>query len=580
MPSYTDFTNQRRIAAELLAYVVWKQFPNVLLAGGGVTKLGFFYDFIFEQNPPSDFLSFIEMHLKTLIKEDLPIRFAGMMRENAESFFEHHHQPVLAHLARAQELNVIDLMQMGAFSGVCPVLPIESTSQVGHVKLFDVQHKEIELDQEICTVIRLVGTAFPYFTELKQFSKQYDQYLKKKDHRLLGKELNLFSQNSHLGDMEWIWHPKGQCLRNLLQNWAQSQEIFSNYQYVATPLVIKNSKRKKPDPSIFTLSVEEEAYELSPSRLVQHLVLLQSLIQSQDVLPMRLVEYGMVYRSQPKSELFGLLCADSALADQRTIICPKKLLIKELISSLLFIEQIIRIFGFEACWYLVTSPRKSAKDRVEKEAVEWLEQAVQQSSLFYPFQSEKIEEEQLVGPRLELRIVDELQREWSTATLAIVVHERKALDLLKGRYQNEDDSKTPVVLSQSLWGSVDRFLALLIERSEGVLPAWLAPEQVRFLAISEKVHSFVKEAAERCQQRGIRVKLDLRDVKLSQKVHDVRKEKVPYVVIVGEQELKKKHLTVQNIKRPDKSQVLELDAFISLVLKEASSPVLKPAINL
>ncbi len=479
MSSYSDLTIKRRAAAELLAYVVCKQFPNVLLVGGGVTKLGFYYDFIFEQNLPGDCLNFFEMHLKTLIKEDLPIRFATMMRENAQSFFNHHQQPILAEAAMDRELNVIDLMQVEAFSGICPVLPIESTSQAGHVKLFDVQHSENRFNDEIYTVTRLIGTAFDYFSELKRFSKRYDQYLKKRDHRLLGKELNLFSQNSLLGEIEWIWHPKGQILRNLLQNWVESQSLFFDYQSVATPLVIKSMKRKR-DPSAFTLSIDDDSYQLSPSRLFQHLVFLQSSIEAGERLPVRLVEYGMIYHSHPKNELFGLLCADSVWSDQRTIVCSKELLIKDLISSLLFIEQIIKIFGFEARWYLVTSVGKKAKDRAEREAVEWLEQALQQHSLFYSLQSEKVEEEQLVGPRLELRIIDELQREWTCSKIAIVVHERKVLDFLRHQDQNKDDSNRLVVISQSLWGSLDRFVALLIEHCEGVLPLWLAPSKCVF----------------------------------------------------------------------------------------------------
>jgi threonyl-tRNA synthetase len=579
MPSSTNLTMMRRFSAELLAYVVTKQFPNVMLAGGGTTKIGFYYDFVFEQKLPVDFLSFIEMHLKTLIKEDLPIRFANMMRENAESFFLHHHQPILADIALEQELNVIDLLQLNDFSGICPAIPVESTNQAGHVKLFDMQTMEMEYSQETYPITRIIGTSFAYFADLKRFSKQYEYYLKKRDHRLLGKELNLFSQNNLISEIEWNWHPKGLCLRNLLQNWVESQSRFFNYESIATPSLIKKTHKKKSRFSGYTVEIDEGSYELSSSRLSQHLALFNTFIQSKELLPVRLIEYGTEFRVYPKAELFGLLCADSVWTDQRTIACSRELLIKELISSLHFIEQIIRMFGFEAHWCLVTSIRKSAKDRAEKEAVEWLEKAVQQSSLFYPFQAERFEEEELIGPRLELRIIDDLQREWACSTVAIVVHERKALDFLKHQGQNENDFKNLVMISKSLWGSLDRLIALLIERHEGELPTWLAPEQVRFLAISEKGHPFVKEIAKRCQLQGIRVKLDLRDVKLGQKIHDVRKEKVPYTVIVGEQEIKRNQLTVQSIKRPEKSEVLDLDDFIELILRETNSPSLSIEIN-
>lgn len=552
---------KRRVAAELLGYAVWKLFPNVLLAGGNATNLGFYYDFIFEQPLLDSALSLIEVNLRTLLKEDKPLRYANMMRENAQSFFIHHHQPYLAEKAEEDEQNIIELLQIEDYTGICPVSDIQSTNEIGAIKLLHVQ-KELE-------ITRIIGTAFPSPQELKKFTKQYDYYLKKKDHRLLGKELNLFSQPEQ--SIEWLWHPKGQLLRQILQDWVSSGQ---EAQQVTTPLI--NKIPVKSQFKYFLIDLEEDIYAFASLSIRQHIRLLSLQCRSQETLPVRLVEYGPIYQNWPKSELDGLFCAYSAWSDRMTICCQKEQVIKELISCLHFIEQIIKIFGFEAHWYIITSLRKSAKEKAEKEAIEWLTEAIQESSISYSFHNERVEEEQLEGPRLELRLIDELQREWPGATVTIVVHERKALDLLKDQIQNgEGSDRSPVVITQSVWGSLDRFIALLVERCEGILPLWLAPEQVRFLAIGEAAHCFVEEAAEQSRSRGIRVKVDKRSIKLSEKVHDARLEKVPYLVVVGEQEVRKNHLTVQSLRGSDRSQVLKLDEFLDLILQEAKCPVFK-----
>ncbi|MFI5344074.1 MAG: His/Gly/Thr/Pro-type tRNA ligase C-terminal domain-containing protein, partial [Chlamydiales bacterium] len=411
-------------------------------------------------------------------------------------------------------------------------------------------------------------TAFPTSFELKQFTKKYDHYLKKQDHRLLGRELDLFSQVEQLGELEWVWHPKGQCLRSLLQNWVEDQRKDLNAQAVSTPLMIRRSKKQKLNANQFNFFTDEGSYALSSSRLMQHAYLISLQCDVNDSHPIRLIEYGMIYKSQPPEELFGLLSATAALSDQMTVYCQKRQMIKELTSSLLFFEKIIRIFGFEACWYLIASPRKSAKERAEREAVEWLENAVQQSSLFYPFQSERVEEEQLEGPRLEMRIVDGLQREWPGATLQIIVHQDEALGFLQ-------NCPHRLLIAQSVWGSLDRFVALLIERCEGEIPFWLAPEQVRVLVIGKSSQDYAEEVAEKCQQIGIRVKTDRRDVKLSEKVYEARRERIPYLVIIGEQEVKKDYLTLQSVQRPGKSDVLRLDDFLKQLEKERQCPELK-----
>lgn len=577
MLSLSESFIKRRIAAELLAYTVWKIFPNVTLAGGGVHSLGFFYDFIFEQPLLEDSLALIEVGLRTLLKEDLPLRFASMMRENAQAYFSHHQHPLLAEKAGEEELNIIEVLQLEKFSGLCPSLEVQSTGEIGYIKLLDVQSEQIELGEESYLVTRLLGNAFLNPYDLKKFSKEYAIYKKKGNHQLLGKELNLFSQSEQLGQLEWIWHPKGEQLRTLLKNWIEPRLSELAAAFVSSPLIIKEARRKnKTSPLTFHLG--EEHYQFASSPLLSHSYLLNAQWRAQEVLPLKVIEYFKEYKFPSDAEVCGLLCGYSYLKDQMTICCQEQHTIKQLISSLLFIEQIIRIFSFEAHWYLITSPKKSGKGKIEKAAIEKLVQAAQ--GAFYPLQSETLEEEEIEGPRLELRIVDRLGRQWPCSTLSVIMHERQALDLFK--VQDRGEAKAPVLITQSVWGSLERFIALLLEHYEGNLPAWLAPEQVRFLTITPKACSYAQEVAALVEKQGVRVKVDKRDVKLDEKVHTAQKEKVPYIVIIGENEVNKKNLTVKKNQQSDKRQKpsVTLDEFLVEVLNEVSCPILKSEINL
>ncbi len=574
MHSPTSSLDSKRITAELLAYATSRLFPNVIFLGGGINKIGFYYDFIFSQTLPTDAMSLIEVELRKNLKEDQSIRFAHMMRENAQNYFMHHKQPFLADKAAAETVNVLELFQMGSFLGICPAFDITSTGELTpHVKLLELQKKEIKVDGHLYNTVRILGNCFDNPQELKVFSKNYERHRKKANHIELGKELHLFVQNEQVSEIELLWLPKGEQLKHILQNWIQPYFNANNAQFVTTPSLIKSTKRKCAS-SLFSLIFQEQGYRLGSSRLNAHSQILKSQYKAKQNLPLRVTEYSQSYHNQAAGDLDGILCNYSSYGDQTTLCCRKDKLHKEIISFLLFIEQITKIFSFEAQWCLVTSLKKSAKAKAEKEAIEKLLEAVQSCS--FPLEDERFEEEEIDGPRLELRISDKLKRAWPCSTLTIVVHELKNLDFFNDEVKNEDNSSQSFSLvTQSVWGSLDRFVALLLEHYEGHLPNWLAPEQARVLVLGKNAQSFAKECIKMCQEKGIRITADLRDVKLSEKVHDAGKEKIPVSVVIGENEVNKKLLTVQEVQKSGKSQVLTLDQFLDKYLLETKSPILK-----
>lgn len=567
----SELVPMRYLAAQLLAYTVYRMLPNVLLAGGGVNSLGFYYDFIFEQPLTDNMLELIEVKLRTLIKSDEEIRCISMMRENAESLFEHHHQPFLAQRASEEDSNIIDLVQIEDFYAICPAISLTSTLEAGQIKLLDVQ-SFIQWDgEEEVSITRVFGTTQKTSRDLKNFLKNHDQFLKKKDHRKLGPKLNLFSFSERVGSLGVFWHPKGIKLREVLQNWLDEQQPWKHYP-VSTPAVIRKDflsldfglKNSGLAPFIF----DEDEYQLFSTPLPQHIEFLKTAHISGQDLPWRLSEYAPVYQQIPESQRWGLLSSCSYLTDLTTIVCTREQVLAELISSLLFIEQIIRIFVFEAHWVLVASRQKTPKARQEQEAIRLLTQAVQLNPLFYPF-SLQIEEEEEggEGPRLELRVNDVLGREWPTALLGVVVHPSEVKELSAGQGL--------VVLTRRIWGSLDRMVALLIERYEGVLPLWLAPEQVRIMAIGVGNRAYAKQIAEKMRQKGLRVGLDLRDAKLGEKVHEAERENIPYLVLVGDQERAKGGMSVRTASKPGYNQFVEIETFLDKLYYESLSPTLE-----
>jgi threonyl-tRNA synthetase len=564
-----DLISQRLLAAQLLGLVVWQLFPDITLAGGGINSLGFYYDFILEQPLTETMLELIEVHLHRFIKEEHPVRFISMMRENAQSLFEHYHHILLAQQVGEQNSNILELVQVEDFYGLCPQLSLVSTLEVGYVKLLDSQEFMQEINGEEIRITRLIGTSQQSARDLKSFIKQYELFLKKRDHRSLGPRLKLFSFSESMGVLGVQWHFKGLRLRRLLQDWLDRQ-LPENEKQISTPVAVRQNFLMPDSFALNPFIFEGQEYRLRSSPLRQHLEFLQNFPKDLEELPWRITEYASVYRQYPESQWWGLFCTCAYLMDHTTICCTKEQVASELISSLHFIEQIITIFGFEAQWYLIAFRQKSLKARREQKSIGWLRQAIQASPRSYSFFPELQEEEEGESPRLELRVRDAVGREWPASTLGIVQQRQEATSL---SVQQVKEQPQLVVLARQIWGSLDRFIALLVERYEGALPLWLVPEQVRVIAIGEANQAYARQVSQRLQQKGLRVGLDVRQAKLSIKVHEAEKENVPYLILLGEQERIKQKISIRVAGKGDHNQSVDLETFLNKLYQESLSPM-------
>lgn len=547
--------SQRGLVAELLACAVWRLFPNVQLIGGGANSLGFFYDFFFEQPIAEEMLEVIEAELHRLIREGNLIHFRSMMRENARNFLKHHHQLLLADQLISEGSNIVELIEIGNFYDLSPSFSFSSTLEGGAVKLLDY----LEIGERKG---RIVGICQPTPKELKSFLKTYGQFLKKKDHRLLGPALNLFDFSSSTGCLGLIWHPKGITLCDILREWIMS-ELPEGYRQISTPLVVRedflsSAVRSPSSAQVFEPFVFEGVnYRLRHSPIQQHLDYLNKFFTEE--LPEYIVEFAPVYQHYPEFQREGLLCSCSYLTEAMTICCEKKQIIPQLISSLQFIERIITIFGFEAQWALVALRQKNSTSQREAQAIGWLKEALQEKKMAYPISSEISEEEGKEAPRLELRIRDALGRMWPMSTLNV-------------HFFNEKERASWVVLTRCVWSSLERFIALLLEHYEGNLPLWLMPEQVRIIAIGEKNQDYARQIRALFQQKQLRTGLDVSQGKLSEKIHNAEKERIPYLILIGEQERIKQKISVRSTRGAAQEQSLDLDVFLSRVCREFLVP--------
>jgi threonyl-tRNA synthetase len=551
---------QRRLAAELLAYTITQLFPNALCLNGKTNSVGFSYDFVFEQPVNQGVFEYIESQLRTLIKEEKKFRFLTMMRGNAENFFTHHQQDLLAYQVSLISENIVEIFQLDNFYSICPQLPFSQTNEAGYVKLLAFETFIQTVDQEELSVTRISGTSFDSPQTLKRFCKTYDHYLRKSDHRLLGPKLGLFEWVEEFGALENIvWHPKGVKLCHQLKQWVkdQTQELEEE---VRTPGIERQKKPSFSEP--LTFDFKKNSYYFVASPLENHLKLLKGQGFDYQPLPIKLTEYFSFSREEGTEE-HGLYSQGIYQGDWTTVYCSQKQVVKELTSSLQFIEQIIRILGFEAHWVLVASSQKGSKGRQQEQlGIEFLKEAIQAVPVVFPLSFEESEEEKR-GPRLEIRLVDQLGRAWPASFLEIA-----KVYFARGKEQ------TGVVVAKSIWGSLDRWVALLVEQQEGIMPFWLAPEQVRLLVVGEVGLAYAKEISQSLMLNGIRVKLDQRSVKLDIKVHAAEREKIPYLVIVGEKEQHKQGVSVRTILQPNRTQWFELKVFLDKIYQESLSPVI------
>ncbi|MBR2358151.1 MAG: threonine--tRNA ligase [Lentisphaeria bacterium] len=540
----------RHSAAHVMAAAVQKLFGDVKFDIGPSTADGFYYDFDMEHRLSMENLAAIEDEMKKIVNAHLPFEYSEMSRDEAKALLESKNQPYkLERLADIEEGSKITFYTIGDFADLCRGPHVEHTGQIGAFKLMNVAGSYFRGDENNQMLQRIYGVAFPDKAELNAYLRMLEE-AKKRDHRKLGKELELFSFSENVGPGLVLWHPKGAFIRNAFETYWREKHYSNGYDLLYTPHIGQSILWKTSghldfyrDAMYSSMEIDEVDYYVKPMNCPFHIEVYKSKLRSYRELPCRWAELGTVYRYEKSGALYGLLRVRGFTQDDAHIICTPEQIEDEIARVLEFSLSIWKDFGFtEIKPYLATRPAKAVGDPARwEQALNALSNAVKKAGLecevdngggaFY-------------GPKIDLKVKDAIGREWQTTTIQFDFNLPERFDLT---YIGEDGKKhQPYMVHRALFGSLERFFGILIEQYAGAFPMWLAPVQAKVLPITEKQHEYAAKVAAELSANGFRVELDDRAESLGARIKDARNQRTNYIIVIGEREAENGEVGVRN----------------------------------
>ncbi|MFX3632788.1 MAG: threonine--tRNA ligase [Candidatus Pristimantibacillus sp.] len=529
----------RHSTAHVMAQAIKRIYGDkaVKLGIGPVIEDGFYYDIDIEKPLSSDDLVSIEKEMQRLIQENLPIVRRVVSRSEAIETFEKLEEPLKLELIRdLPEDTVLTIYEQGEFLDLCRGPHLPSTGRIKAFKLLSVAGAYWRGNSNNKMLQRIYGTAFPKKVQLDEHLHVIEE-AKKRDHRKLGKELELFMFSEEAPGMPF-YLPKGMTIRTELENFARDLHKQRDYDEVRTPLMMNNRIWEESghwdhykDNMYFT-NVDDTTFALKPMNCPGHMLIFKNSLRSYRELPIRISEFGQVHRHEYSGALNGMMrvrtfCQD----DAHLFVLPEQ--IKQEISRIIaLIGHIYQVFGFEYKVELSTRPEDyMGSDELWEQAEQALKDVLDESGISY-----RVNEGDgaFYGPKIDFHILDALKRSWQCGTIQLDYQMPVKFDL---SYIGEDNQKhRPVVIHRAVYGSIDRFIGILTEHYAGAFPLWLAPVQAKLLPVSENYVDYAFQVKQSLAQEGIRVEVDTRNEKLGYKIREAQLEKVPYMLVLGEQE--------------------------------------------
>jgi threonyl-tRNA synthetase len=534
----------RHSSAHLLAAAVIELFPEVKLGIGPPTDHGFFYEFQREQPFTEDDLARIEKKMAELRDANVPNERRWLPRPEAMQLYQQQGQTFKCELVSDKaEGDQVSFYVTGKFIDFCKGPHIPSTGRIKAFKLTAVSGAYWKGKEGNPQMQRIYGTSFPSQAQLDDFLHQIEE-AKRRDHRKLGPELDLFSFQEEGGAGLVFWHPKGGLVRTLMENWLRDEYLRRGYLMVYTPHVMRIDLWKTSGhldyyrQNMFPPMAEEHlTYQLKPMNCPGHILIYQSHRRSYRELPMRLAELGTVYRNERGGVLHGLMRVRGFTVDDAHIFCTMEQVEDEIVACVDFAVDALHTFGFEKYEIDLSGWDPNDPAHYAGTAEGWaltekaLARALERRNIPYIY---KPGEAAFYGPKIDLKIIDAIGRPWQLSTIQFDFNLPERFDL---SYIGADGAAhRPVMVHRALWGSVERFFGILIEHYAGAFPVWLAPVQAVVLPISEKVQGYAQQVAERLRADGVRVELDSRSEKLQAKIRDAQLQKVPFMLVCGKKE--------------------------------------------
>ncbi len=563
----------RHSTSHVMAHAVKELFPAAKLAIGPATEEGFYYDFDIDRPFTLEDLNTIEKKMTEIIKKDNQFIRKTIPKKDAIDLFkkmgEDYKVELLAEIADED----VSIYEEGGFVDLCRGPHVPSTGAIKAFKLLSIAGAYWRGDEKKKMLQRIYGTSFSNEKDLKKYLDFLEE-VKKRDHRKLGKELDLFSISEDIGPGLILWHPNGAIIRKTIEDFWMDEHLKADYKILYSPHIAKLNLWQKSGHLDFyrenmysPMEIEGIEYELKPMNCPFHISVYKNSLRSYREFPIRYAELGTVYRYERSGVLHGLLRVRGFTQDDAHIFCREDQIEDEILNILDFTLFILKTFGFDSYdIYLSTRPEKYVGTLENWErATSALKQALEKKGLSYEIDPG---EGVFYGPKIDIKIRDSLNRAWQCSTIQVDFNNPERFDIT---YRGSDGKgHRPIMIHRALMGSLERFFGVLIEHYAGIFPLWLAPVQIRILTIAERHSDYASEIAKVLKGEGFRVETDLENEKIGHKIRETTIRKVPYLVIIGDKEIAEGKLAVRK-RSGENIGPFTTNEFIGIIKSEVDS---------
>ena len=558
----------RHTASHVLAQAVKRLYPNTKLAIGPAIDNGFYYDFDTEIPFTADVLEKLEAEMKKIIKEDLPLVRSVKPREEAVKYMEEKDEPYKVELINdLPEGSIVSFYTQGDFTDLCAGPHLASTGKLKAIKLTSCTGAYWRGNEKNKMLSRVYGTAFPKQSELDEHLARIEE-AKKRDHRRLGKELGIFALLEE-GPGFPFFLPKGMIVKNTLIDYWRRIHTREGYQEISTPIMLRRELWETSGHwdhyknNMYTTTIDDNEFAVKPMNCPGGMLVYKLEPRSYKDLPMRLGELGIVHRHEKSGEMHGLMRVRCFTQDDAHIFMTPEQITGEIKGVVRLINEVYNVFGFKYHVELSTMPEDHLGSLEDWEtATNGLRAALDEMHMPYVVNEG---DGAFYGPKIDFHLEDSLGRTWQCGTIQL---DFQLPMRFEAEYTGSDGEKhRPIMIHRVCFGSIERFIGILIEHFAGAFPTWLAPVQVKLLPISDRQHNYAAEVAKKLTSAGIRVETDTRNEKIGYKIREAQLEKVPYMLVIGDKECENGTVAVRSRKNGDMGTE-SLDTFIADVRKE------------
>ncbi len=544
--THIDLEVLRHSTSHLMAQAVKELYPQAKVAIGPAIDTGFYYDFDYEPGFTEEDLAKIEEKMHELVKQDIPIERRVIKKEDALKMFKEAGEKYKVELLENIDDDEVSIYTQGGFTDLCRGPHLPSTGKIKAFKLLNLAGAYWRGDERNKMLTRIYGTAFPDKESLDKYLNFLEE-VKKRDHRRLGRELDLFSISDEVGAGLVIYHPNGALLRYLLEDFERKEHLKRGYKFVVGPHILKLDLWKKSGhydnyrENMYFTKIDDVDYGIKPMNCLSHIMVYKSSIRSYRDLPLRYFELGTVSRHEKSGVLHGLLRVREFTQDDAHIFCMTEQLHQEILNIIEFVRDAMAIFNFDYEMEISTRPEKSiGSDEDWERAERILKEVLDNQGIPYEINEG---DGAFYGPKIDVKLKDAIGRKWQCATIQCDFALPERFDL---HYVDKDGKrKRPVMLHRVILGAIERFIGVLIEHYGGRFPVWLSPVQAIIMNITDEQAEYCQAIYNDMIEQGIRAEIDPRNEKLSLKIREAIIKKIPYMVIAGKKEVESNTIAVR-----------------------------------